>query len=739
MNRSRIALAVLLAGTTAAAAAAPPHTTLPAGAQPATTSARGGAAGLGAVGSGAVTATAAPAAAATGAAASHPGEDPRIEEIHILGHPLAVRADELAQPVHVLRGDELARSLGQTIGETVARVPGIQSATFGRGVGRPVIRGLEGARVRVLQDNLDTLDASAVSGDHAVTVEPFVAEQVEVLKGPATLLFGSGASGGIVDVHTGRLAFEPDPGPLRGRFEARADDAASERTAAGRLGGGSGGFTWHLDGLRRETSDYDIPGFAESKRLRALEAAEEEEEEGEGEDHHEAEARGRLPDSWTDARGGAAAAGYATDTAFASVAVSRFETQYGIPGHSHEEGEEEAGEEGAGVHVDLRQTRYDIAAGTRRDDGTPGVEMRLAINRYAHDEIEGDGALGTAFRNDGHDLRVLFHHGAIAGWDGAVGQHWTRTEFAARGEEAFVPPSERTSVALFAVEERRGASVDWQAGVRYERTRVETEDGRKAGISTLSASLGALRDLGAAWTLAVQIDRSARAPVTEELYADGPHLATGSFERGDAGLDTETSLNASATLRGGGDTFDVTLGVFASRFGDFIYLEDTGLVEDGLPLRQHRQADATFTGAEAELAVRVLDAGERHVELRLFGDVVDARLTDRPASGYRDVPRLAPARVGAGVTVAFGRASADLRYTYVASQRDVAGAELPTDAYGLLDLHAGWHVDVGGTHVELFARGSNLTDREARNHLSPIKDLAPLPGRTLTGGVRVAF
>lgn len=672
-----------------------------------------------------------------------------IEEVTIYGHPLGRRGDGLAQPVVVLRGEDLERKRAQSIGETVAQEPGIQNASFGRAVGRPVIRGLDGARVRVLQDDLDTIDVSATSADHAVTVEPFVADQIEILKGPATLLFGSGASGGIVDVHTGRVVRADTDVDFNGRVELRGDDASDERTGALRLDGGHGGFRWHIDGMRRRTDDYEIPGFAESRRLHALEEAEHEEEEGDEEHEEAAEARDRLPNSDTFARGGALAGGYITDGAYFGASVSRFETDYGVPGHGHEDEHDDGGDEeehedevaGADdVRIDLRQTRYDFVAGTRRDGSDDaGVEARLAFNRYEHNEVEGDGSIGTAFENDGHDLRVLVHHAPVAAWSGAVGLQWSNVDFSAVGEEAFVPPSRRDTMALFASEAMTSGANDWQAGFRYERAVVRVVPGDSATFHAISASLGVVRELDTDWSLALQLDRSARAPVAEELFADGPHLATLSYERGDAGLDLETAINASATLRGEAGALDVTVGLFASAFGDYIYLEDTGEVIDELPVRQHRQGDATFVGGEAEVSAELWAQAGSRFEARIFGDIVRARLDERDAGGNRDIPRLAPARAGVGLQFGSGPLSADLTYMRVNKQSKVTINELPTDAYDRLDLHLGWHVDVGGTHFEVFARGINLTDDEARNHLSPIKDLAPLPGRTLMGGVRMAF
>ncbi|MEO1575302.1 MAG: TonB-dependent receptor plug domain-containing protein, partial [Pseudomonadota bacterium] len=296
----------------------------------------------------------------------------------IRAHPLS--AEGLSQPALVLAGDALAQELAPSLGETVGRLPGVHSASFGPAVGRPVIHGLGGARVRVMEDRIDTMDASVASGDHATTVEPFIADGIEVLKGASTLLYGSGAIGGVVDVHTGRIPHEPAESLASGRVLLRNQSNGQGTTAAGRLDGGTGSVAWHLDAFTRDIDAYDIPGFAESDRLRALERAE-----GEGGEDDEEES-GVAPGTDQEASGGAFGLSWVSDRAFVGAAVSIYEAEYGLPGgHEHEEGEEEEEEEEGNPVLDMEQTRVDIEAGFEAPfSGVESLNVRIGVNDYEH-------------------------------------------------------------------------------------------------------------------------------------------------------------------------------------------------------------------------------------------------------------------------------------------------------------------------------------------------------------------
>jgi iron complex outermembrane receptor protein len=656
----------------------------------------------------------------------------------------------LAQAATVLSGEELQRKMQTSIGDTVALEPGMRSASFGQAAGRPVIHGLGGARVRVMEDRIDTLDVSVTSTDHATTVEPFVADRIEILKGSSTLLYGPGAIGGVVDVHTGRIPHVLPEDGFTGRLELRGADNANKKVGALRLDGGAGRFAWHVDGFGREADAYEIPGFAESARLRALEEAESEGEAVE-------EARGKLPGSEFEAAGGAVGLSFIGERGFAGLAVSTLDADYGLPGgHGHEEGEDAEQntetEVSGNPTLDMEQTRLDLEAGLEQPlAGFESLNFRVGINDYRHSEIEPDGAVATRFDNDAWEARLEIVHEEWAGWRGALGLQYGDREFSALGEEAFVPAVDTASMGLFWVGERSFNLLELETGVRVDRVEHSPADLPERDFTTVSGSLGLLLPLTEQWSLGLQTDYSQRAPVGEELYANGAHLATQSFELGNAGLDEESALNLSVSLRFVNERWRFESTLYRVQFEDFIYQLDTGDLEDGLPLLRYTQDDANFTGLDAEADVVVSRWSNGDLSIRATFDTVRAQLDDATAasSGTKDLPRIPARRYGAGVEAHWSlgqvweQLTVSVDYRQTAKQNDVASLELPTDSFEDLSLYVGADLRIGSTGSEtiatLFLQGRNLTDDEQRQHTSFIKDFAPAPGRSIEAGFRLSF
>ncbi|MYA31936.1 MAG: TonB-dependent receptor [Gammaproteobacteria bacterium] len=697
-----------------------------------------------------------------------------IEEIVIVGHPLS--ADGLATPADVLTGEELERKLGDTLGATVAGEPGIHNGSYGIAVGRPVIHGLGGPRVRIMEDGIDAMDVSVTSGDHAVTVDPFIAERLELLKGSGTLLYGSGSIGGVVDTHTGRIP-QSVPDELSGRLDLRWADNGNSGSGAFRLDGGAGNFAWHLDGFRREVDDYEIPGYAESALFRAMEQQEEhdhephEDEMGHHEDddhddeeeHHEEEeeAFGVLPGSALDMMGGAAGFSFTGERGFIGISVSNLNGEYGIPGHAHDHGHEheedehhdeaahhddedheeeehdDEHEEEGNPFIDLKQTRVDLEAGLT--DPLPGfsnLNLRLGVNDYEHLEIEPSGEVGTAFENQAWEVRVELTHLPVGGWGGAVGLQLSDRSLSVVGEEAFAPPVDSRAMGVFWVGERSFDSFAIEAGARLENVEHEPANSTGTDFTTLSASLGAIVPLNDAWTATVLTDYSARAPVGEELFSNGPHLATRSFEIGEPGLEEEQALNFSATLRGAGPRWSIAGTLYYTQFNDFIYHAATGEEIEGLIVRAFGQADATFSGLDLEASLVLAEWGDARLEARGFFDTVSA---DLDVSGNDNLPLIPPDRAGIGLDYSAGAFSASVDYSRVSDQNSVADFELPTDGYDDLRAYVRYGIERGDTWTELYLRGRNLTGDEQRHHTSIVKDLAPAPNRTIEAGLRVRF
>lgn len=645
-------------------------------------------------------------------------EEHELEEVRVTATPLASDALEMTQSATVLSGEALDRELSSSLGETLKNMPGLSSASFGANVGRPIIRGMDASRVGVMENNLSSNDASKVSQDHAVAIEPFLADQIEVLRGPATLLYGSDSIGGVVNVRTNRTPQEPPEG-LSGRVLIQGDTVADQRYGAARIDGGTPAFGFHADAFYRDTDDYEIPGFAEVDP-----------EPGE-------QAPGKLANSALQNQGGALGATWFGDVWQAGLAVSAYESEYGIPGegHHHEEEEEHEEEEAEFVSIDLKSTRIDGEIQARNP--WRGVEQfKLLLNNtdYEHTEIEG-AEVGTVFQSDTTEGRVELTHEAIGDWRGVVGLQYGDQDFSALGEEAFVPPSTTEGLGLFWLEEAEFETLRLELGIRYEDIDTRTDDGRSANHSPFSASAGAIWHLDDETHLAFNFARAQRAPGDEELFAFGPHVATQVFEIGDPDLATETSKAFEASYKKHAGRFSISFTGYYNDFDNFIYLADTGLEEDELPVRMWTQQGAEFTGGEAELRFDIGHFDSGHWEAWAFADAVRAELDD----GSK-VPRIPPHRIGAGLDWHLARWSAALDWIHAAEQDRLADNETPTAGYDDVGFDVSYELPGrGDIEWDVFLRGRNLLDEEIRNHSSFLKDQAPQAGRNFMLGLRVSF
>lgn len=644
-----------------------------------------------------------------------------VEEVEVVGVPINRRASELAQAVSVLESETLDRIRSTNLGETLAGQLGVNSSYFGTGASRPIIRGLAGARVRTLEDGIDSLDVSTLSADHAVSIDPLIAEQIEIFRGPTTLLYGSGAVGGVVNTITRRIPEDAPEDGLEGAAELRGDSAAAERSIALRLDGGRDRVAWHFDALRRDTGDYDIPGRAEHDPSSA----------------DSTEPAGVLENSDLEIESASFGASWLQDNGFVGAAISSYATVYGVPGHHHHDEEEEDGaEHEAPVRIDLKQTRFDLK-GERLMLGGPfdAVSFRLGVNDYEHVELEGE-AVGTRFTNDAYEARVELIHSPIGRWHGALGVQLGEREFAAVGDEAFVPPVDTATYGVFLLERLDLPRWQLEFGGRVENQRHRPSGGAgKSEDSASSLSFAALRELGRGYALALNVAHAERLPVAEELYANGPHLASRTYEVGDVALRGETSRHLDVGIRKteGALTWGAT--AFVTSYRDFIYLRHSGALDPlyGLPIYSYVQQDADLFGYELELFTPVADVGGGEVDLRLFADYVEGELDTG-----EHLPRLPPLRYGARLQYHDDRLAAGLEATRYDRQTKVAPFEEPTAGYTMVNADLQWRFEAAGG-LELFLRGANLLDEEARKHTSLVKDIAPLPGRNYTLGLRGRF
>ncbi|MDJ0712410.1 MAG: TonB-dependent receptor [Woeseiaceae bacterium] len=660
-----------------------------------------------------------------------------VDEIIVEGIPLDRTVRELAQPTAVIGGDELAKRQAASLGETLAHQLGVSSTYFGPVASRPVIRGQYGERIRVLSNALDAMDASALSEDHATSVDNMLAERIEIIRGPATLLYGSGAAGGIVNVVDNRISESALEDPFRGRLVLGTDSATGREAAAGEVAFGTDTVAFHLDFFQRDTDDVEIPGFAESARLRALE---EEEEHEEGEEHEEEEeAFGVVENTSSESDGAAAALSFIGENGFFGVSVSQYDTLYGIPGHHHhEEGEEEEEEEEI-VRVDLGQTRFDLKGEYRLADAG-NLRFNLARNDYEHVELEGD-EIGTMFDSEGTDLRIDFQHKPINGFEGAVGLQFKDIDFIAEGEEAFVPPSDTRETSVFLFEEWNPADL-WtvQASARVEIVRIDAPSLPGYDDTAGGFSLGALRLLGDNYSVAVNYALTERHPNAAELYSDGAHVAVQRIERGSVAqglglFSKELSSNFDVTLRGDNERIEWSVTAFLNDVDDYIVLQPTGLidVDEDLPIFEYNQTEARLYGLEAEARIELMDSDAGHLHTRLSTDFVYGE--DEQTGAY--LPRITPLRYGIGLHYQRDGFSAAAEALFHADQEKTANDELPTDSYTLVNAEVSY--EFGEPDIFVFVRGANLTDEDARQHASPLKDLVPLPGRSVQLGLRYDF
>lgn len=694
------------------------------------------------------------------ASASH--QHPELEEILVTANPLARASDDLSQSATVLQGEALRQQLANSLGETLARMPGLANASFGENVGRPVIRGLQGTRVGILSNSMAVSDASSVSQDHAVAVEPFLADQIEVLRGPATLLYGSGAIGGVVNMVSPTIPQSIPENGYSGRAVAQGNTAADEEFTAGRLDLGGGQFAFHVDGFHRRTDDYDIPGNANlypDDNHAVGEHQEEEHEDAEHEDGHEDDEDngGTLPNSFLKNHGWTLGGSWIGEQWLVGAAYTDYQSEYGIPGDAHthaaehegeheDEHEEGQVEEAAPVAIELQSQRTEFEIlGRDPFAGFEQFKLRFVDTRYEHTEFEGS-EVGTVFNSDNENARLELKHTPWGIWQGVFGLQYTDLDFSAVGAEAFVPSSHTETTGVFWIE--RIDLDDWQfdLGLRYEDVKSKVpntliaEEGAvgpsaDADFTPFSASGGAIWQLNEVVDLSFSVAHAERAPGVDELFANGPHIATQVFEVGDPSLGKETNLHleGGVSVAVGGFTGSATL--YSDNFNDYIYQSNTGLEEEGLPVLLWQQQNADFIGAEAELRYDFEPNRSGHWQVFGFGDIVDGELADNT-----DVPLAPPKRVGLGVDWDHRGLAANLLWIHAYKQDNIAPLETPTPSYDLLNAELSYTVSTSDQlEFQVYLQGQNLIDEDIRNSTSYLKDFAPQIGRNYIFGVRAYF
>ena len=655
----------------------------------------------------------------------------------VVSAPLREKVSQSARPVTVLTTEELATQAGNTIGGTLEKEPGMSNQSFGPGVGAPVIRGQAGPRVRVLQNGIGVNDASTLSPDHANGVEPMQAERIEILRGPATLLYGSGAIGGVVNVIDNRIPQAQFDKAFGGAFEQRYNSVSNENASSLKLEGGKGPVAVHLDGFYREQGNMHIGGAAidePAARLSdpALEGV-----------YPLQNSYGVIDNTNARGKGGTAGVSLVGDPGFAGVAVNHLENNYGIP------------PDGSGsppVRIELRQTKYNFQGEWKEPFAlAEAVRMKFGYTDYQHTEIPG-GIPGTTFTNKAYESRLEMPHKPLGPLKGAWGFQSVNSDFQAIGLETLVPHSNIDTYGLFAVESLDIDKVTLDFGLRgeYESTCPQDFGYVSRNYTLISGSSSALWNINEQHQLSLAFTQSQRAPQIQELYSNGVHDATHSYELGDANLNKEISYNLDLGYRFKADWVQTEISLFQNWVSNYIYQQRTGAVfnediesiEDFctspgacLPVVKSRQADATFKGFESKFLFPLMENHYGVVDLTLFGDYTRGEFVD----GY-DVPRMPPLRYGFQLDYAKSAWSANLRLTRAEPQNNPGQFDTDTPGYVLLGLGAQYEVkNFHQARVLLFAKGSNLLNENVRNSTSYLRNFAPEPGRGAEIGIRVSY
>lgn len=723
-----------------------------------------------------------------------------IEVIDVVSTPIHMSVMESAAPVSVLAGEALRRQQAATLGDSLEKLPGVHSNFHGNVASTPIIRGLSGPRVLITQNGLDVSDVSRVGPDHSVASEASTSQQIEVLRGPATLFYGSGAVGGVVNVVDGRV---PTDSSTKGEWLLEHSSVNDQNLASFNFTTGSESFGFYADAYSRKSNDYEVPVAAESEH--------------DEHDEHDAGHSFVVENSAEESSGLTLGASYLFDKGYLGVALEQFNREYGIPGHSHgdeheHEGEEEGGEEDEeSVFADLEQTRVQLLGEFNIEgEWLKKINLRSGFTDYQHSEIEG-GQTGTLFENQTAELRLDFVHSTLNEWNGGVSFHFKNSEVAAEGEEAFTPPSKTQTIALAIMEEKHIGNFLVQLGARIERVNLqannvlfpaleahdhdEHEEGHKEegdheeehdegsemiqvfaydnDFTPVSLSAGLVWQFTSGYNLGISVSRSQRAPSAAELFSFGPHIGTGNYEIGalfapeqegeetyiglsPEKIDLETSNNIDLTFRKSQGDVAFVFNAFYNQVDNYYYQNSTGLfAESG---HDHGEKEHDEHGEEEheehdehedELPVFIfqtddviLHGFEAQVAWQMSNEFKTTVFSDYVHARLKNggaLPRTPPLRLGTQFDYDNDRLSAHLDITHYQSQDRIAFGETETDGYTLVDVNIAYDLPVFNHDVTLYFKGNNLTDTEARVHSSFIKDIAPRPGRNIAIGVRGYF
>ena len=656
-----------------------------------------------------------------------------LDTIRIKAHPLEQTSKDFAVADTVVDQKRLAQG-AVTIGEALSGETGISSNQFGAGSSRPVIRGQDGPRIKILQNSSENIDVSTLSPDHAVTVDPALAKQVEVIRGPSTLLFGAGTVGGLVNVTDSKLPTAMAEKGYEGNVGLRYNTGSDEKLATAGVTLGLGDqVALRVEGLKREANDYIAPDYV-----------------------HEGEKERRVDNTFAKGQTVNVGLSWIYDRGFTGISYSNRQDQYGLPGHSHEYeschlhglslhcGEHDHDEDGhdhddhdhdhaheAGPWIDLKSERYDVR--TELDDPFAGfkkLRAQASYTDYQHDEIEED-TISTRFKNKGYDGRLELVHNPLGAWEGVIGTQYGQQKLELTGEEAFLAPNTTKKWSVFALEHAQLNDVHVELAARADQQKIDIDDSSKKDFdgSAFSVSGAANWEFAPNYKLSLVTSHQERLPLAQELYADGGHFATNTYELGNDQLSKEKSNNVELGFHYDDNTFDYHVHVYHNWFDDYIYAQTLDRYKD-FRLVQYAQDKAKFYGAEAEAGYQISPI----YKLSVFGDYVRGKIDNDNA------PRVPAGRLGTKLNADFDdHWSGSAEYYHVFQQDKIAAYETDSQSYNMLNLgvaYSGNYSNVSDYRV--FLNANNLLDDQVYQHASFLSTI-PQVGRNFSVGVNFSF
>jgi iron complex outermembrane recepter protein len=705
------------------------------------------------------------------AATSKPSPSPpgtaEVERVVVSGGAIERSETDKAQSITILTEDNLKLQTAPTLGDTLATQPGVGGSGFTAGSSRPVIRGQADNRVRVLNNGTEVFDVSNISPDHAPSVSTLLSQSIEVVRGPATILYGSGAIGGVVNVTDNLIPVEQPSAPISGEVDGRFDSADLERSGAIAVTlSPFQHFVFHAEGSLLRTDDRRIPGFALDKRIRAQLTPEQRRNDGFGGNPF-----GEVPNTFVKTKDFGFGGSYVWDKGYIGASYSRFLSEYGVPNNPETD---EPGVPPQPVHLDVRKDQYNVRSSIV--DPFPWfsvANLKFVYTDYKHDEIDGE-TIGATFKAKGVDSRIELLHQAVGPFEGSIGSQVFYKDFSALGEEAFLQPTETLLVAGFVFEEVKLTPVRLQLGARVEHDSVsiDSSDPELTSLTSpsqkdqeflpVSGAVGAIYEFAKDWQLTLNLTFSQRAPTVEELFARGPHEATFQFIIGDPNLDVEINRTVDLSLRKTAGHVTGSISGFYTSYDGFIDFTPTGEIEDNLQVFIYTPKKAEFYGAEGRVDFHLLplsitrtsepsdsksvknlvtkgaettEKNPNDLYLRLRADYVHAEDADTG----EPLPRITPFRYGISLNYEGEHWTASIEGWLVDSQNRVAQFETTTPNYTFFNVSAGYKFQAWRTYNYFYVRATNLLDAEGRDHLSFLKEVFPLPGRGVVVGLRTTF